>query len=252
MTLRALIFDVDGTLADTEEVHRQSFNRAFEAAGLGWHWSAEHYARLLAVTGGKERIAAYIRSLELPAKEQAALDARIPALHAAKTAHYTEAVSQGIGLRPGIERLMNEAVARRLTLAIATTTTRANIEALMQSEWGDEPLKHFAVVGAGDDVARKKPAPDIYLFVLERLGYEADECVALEDSANGMRAAKAAGIFTVVTPSPWSRGEDFSLADLVVDSLDTADANGAWLDITRLEHEMARSRSASVREIGAA
>jgi beta-phosphoglucomutase-like phosphatase (HAD superfamily) len=221
--LKAIIFDVDGTLADTEEAHRRSFNEAFREAGLDWNWSKPQYAELLLTTGGKERIAAHLRTLELAPLERAALEARIADLHKAKTAHYMRLVSSGeVALRDGVERLLDEARDARLPLAIATTTTAANIEALLRTTLGPDAMARFAVIGAGDQVLHKKPAPDIYTLVLRELGLAAADCVAIEDSANGLNAAKAAGIFTIVTPSYWTQGENFAAADLLLPGLGSA------------------------------
>jgi HAD superfamily hydrolase (TIGR01509 family) len=222
--LKAIIFDVDGTLADTEEAHRQSFNEAFREAGLSWNWSKPQYAELLLTTGGKERIAAYLKSLDLGDAERGALSARIADLHKAKTGHYMRIVSAGqVPLRDGVVRLLDEARAAHLPLAIATTTSAANIDALLRTTLGDDALERFAVIGAGDQVLHKKPAPDIYNLVLEKLGLAADDCVAIEDSANGLNAAKAAGIFTIVTPSYWTQSENFAAADLLLPGLGSAE-----------------------------
>jgi HAD superfamily hydrolase (TIGR01509 family) len=223
MRLRALIFDVDGTLADTEEAHRQAFNEAFQYHGLDWNWSKPKYAELLRVTGGKERIGAYVNGLALPPAKHEALLGLIPEIHATKTGIYTRLVDEGkVPLRDGVERLLNEARGAGVRLAIATTTSYANIQALLVTNLGPEAPGLFSVIGAGDQVPRKKPAPDIYQWVLRELKLASHYCVALEDSANGVSAAKGAGLFTVVTPSYWTHDEDFSGADLVVPSLGSA------------------------------
>jgi len=224
MSLRALIFDVDGTLADTEDAHRSAFNEAFEQMGIGWNWSRPTYAHLLLVTGGKERLAAHVASLPVSPAERRALHDRIDAIHEAKTRNYTRLVLAGaIPLRDGVKRLIEDAAHSEVRLSIATTTTYANVEALLCTCLGDDALDRFAVIGAGGDVARKKPAPDIYEYVLDRLNASADQCVAIEDSANGLRAAKAAGLCTIVTPSYWTHAEDFSEADLVLPALGSVD-----------------------------
>jgi HAD superfamily hydrolase (TIGR01509 family) len=221
--IKALIFDVDGTLADTEEAHRRAFNAAFAQQGLDWNWSKRRYAKLLATAGGKERLAAFIDSLGLPPPLQRQLAARIETLHAAKTAFYTSLVKGGeVPLRDGVSRLLEEAEQAGVRLAIASTTTLANIEALLCTHLGARALERFAVIGAAEHARRKKPAPDIYRFVLHELGAAARECVAIEDSAMGLAAAKGADLFTVVTPSYWTRGEDFAAADLLLPSLGTA------------------------------
>jgi HAD superfamily hydrolase (TIGR01509 family) len=220
MKLKALIFDVDGTLADTEEVHRCAFNIAFERHGLDWNWSKPKYAHLLLTTGGKERIGAYIDSLPLAPDDQRALTMRIQAIHKTKTEIYTSMILEGkVPLREGAQRLIDEAEASNVKLAIASTTTLANIEALLCANLGADALGRFAAIGAGDLVKRKKPAPDIYEYVLRELGFAAEDCVAIEDSSNGLISAKSAGLYTVVTPSYWTRAEDFSAADLVLPSL---------------------------------
>jgi HAD superfamily hydrolase (TIGR01509 family) len=220
MKLKALIFDVDGTLADNEEAHRCAFNAAFRDQQLDWNWSQAMYARLLRTAGGKERLGVHIDSLDLNAEQRAALKARIGAIHHSKTVHYTRTIESGaVPLRDGIKRLLDEAAAANVSLAIATATTLANIEALLRAHLGADALSRFEVIGYDDQVPRKKPAPDIYQYVLRELSLRPDDCVAIEDSANGVNAATAAGIFTVVTPSYWTRDEDFTAADLIVPSL---------------------------------
>jgi HAD superfamily hydrolase (TIGR01509 family) len=220
MRLQALIFDVDGTLADTEEAHRRAFNAAFEAHGLDWNWSKPKYAELLLTTGGKERIAAYLATLPVAADVRRTVQDQIGAIHKTKTALYAEMVKRGEApLRDGVERLLDEARAAGIRLAIATTTTFDNVRALLETTLGAGALERFAVIGAGDQVERKKPAPDIYRHVLQQLELPAANCVAIEDSANGLTAAKAAGLFTIVTPSYWTQSEDFAAADLLLPTL---------------------------------
>jgi HAD superfamily hydrolase (TIGR01509 family) len=220
MAIEALVFDVDGTLADTEEAHRVAFNLAFERHRLGWHWSRGDYRRLLEVTGGKERIASYIDTLALPPAERARLRGLVPALHADKTRFYTSAVLDGgVPLREGVARLMHEAVEAGCRLAIASTTTAANIHALLAATLGPRGLDLFAVIACGDQVRAKKPAPDIYRLALATLGLPPEGAVALEDSAHGLRAATGAGLWTLVTPTFWTEGGDFAAAGLVLPSL---------------------------------
>jgi beta-phosphoglucomutase-like phosphatase (HAD superfamily) len=220
LRLKALIFDVDGTLADTEEAHRGAFNEAFRQHGLDWNWSKPKYAHLLRVAGGKERLKAHIDSLALAAGENLELTGRIAAIHRTKTEIYASMVQAGqVPLRDGVERLIDEAAAANVQLAIASTTTLDNIETLLRTALGRYCLPRFAVIGAGDQVRHKKPAPEIYRFVLRELARSAEDCVAIEDSWNGLTAAKTAGLYTVVTPSYWTLAEDFSAADLVLPSL---------------------------------
>jgi HAD superfamily hydrolase (TIGR01509 family) len=221
--LRALIFDVDGTLAETEEIHRRAFNEIFAAHGIGWEWDQALYARLLEVTGGKERIRHYIDAYgACPALE----DSAIATLHRAKTQRYTDLIESGdIGLRPGIAALLREAPALGVRLAIATTTSRPNVDALLRATLGSQP---FEVIAAGDEVPAKKPAPDVYLLALERLGLSAAECVALEDTINGLRSAQAAGLACVITPSVYGGMGPFPGALRVVD---LAEGNVGLADI---------------------
>ena len=215
MPLEALIFDVDGTLAETEECHRHAFNAAFAASGLGWHWDQALYGKLLDVTGGKERIRRYADT-----HGELIGDSTIARLHADKTARYVASVEAGaIALRPGVARLLHEARADGLRLAIATTTTPDNVSALLRTTLGPDAAGLFECIGAGDMVAAKKPAPDIYRFVLDRMGLAPGHCLALEDTPNGLRAALGAGIATVVTTSLYGGTEGFDDARLVVDGL---------------------------------
>ena len=215
--LEALIFDVDGTLADTErDGHRIAFNRAFAEAGLPWDWDEALYGELLEVTGGKERIRFFCERHAAGFLQQADADARIRALHAAKTREYAALCAQGIPLRPGVAALLREAHAAGLRLAIATTTTPENVSALLPADL----LQLFEEVGAGDTVPNKKPAPDIYCWVLARMGLPATACLAIEDSANGLKAAQAAGLATVITPAGYTRRHDFSGALALLPDLD--------------------------------
>jgi HAD superfamily hydrolase (TIGR01509 family) len=224
---RALIFDVDGTLSETEETHRRAFNRAFEQAGLPWQWDQALYERLLAVTGGKERIRYFIEDFDAPGDLPGDLDSFIRSLHAAKTTAYTDMVSGGdVELRPGIRELIGDAQTRGLRLAIATTTTPANVDALLDVTLGGSDA--FEVICAGDSVVHKKPAPDVYELALEKLGLDASACVALEDSRNGLLSSVAAGIPTVVTPGIYTRGQDFSEAALVIDDLAAFDFSAIY------------------------
>jgi HAD superfamily hydrolase (TIGR01509 family) len=220
LTFDALVFDVDGTLADTEELHRQAFNEAFFACQVDWRWGPALYAELLQITGGKERIAEYISRHQMPASERGRLLRLVPQMHAAKTRIYRELVALGhLHPRPGVVRLMKEARAAGVKLAIASTTSPENVESLLWSSFGIEASRWFSAVATGDVVPRKKPAPDIYNLVLEKLGISPERAIAFEDSAIGVRSAKAAGLFTIATPTLWTIGQDFAFADLVLTSL---------------------------------
>lgn len=220
MTLKAVIFDVDGTLADTEEAHRQAFNETFRAHGLPWEWDAPLYRELLAVTGGKERMRHYCERHDPGYLARSDAAAHIAGLHADKTRRYTQLVeSGGVAARPGILRLIGELHAAGVRLAIATTTTRANVDALLATTLKSLPQDAFAVIGAGEDAAAKKPEPDIYLHVLEHLGLAGEDCLAIEDSRNGLRAALGAGIPALITECAWTAGEDFDGAVAVLSDL---------------------------------
>ena len=213
----ALIFDVDGTLAETEELHRQAFNHAFVRHGLDWHWDRAVYKDLLRVTGGKERIRAYHGRRE---NASPLSDADIAELHRVKTAHYAELIETGCcPLRPGVTDLLTAAKARGQRLAIATTTSHGNIDALLSQALGKRWAGDFDAIVAGDDVRDKKPAPDVYLEVLARLKLEASGCVAIEDSANGLIAASRVNIPVLITRSMFFRDDDFSVARVVLDDL---------------------------------
>lgn len=205
--LEALIFDVDGTLADTEAAHRAAFNEAFAEVRLGWYWDNAVYTRLLSVSGGKERIAHHWRMVEPDVANGTAMKDTIDRVHAIKTRIYESRVSGGqLPLRPGVLRLMREALASGLRLAIATTTTPENVSALLAPGL----LALFEKVGAGDTVPNKKPAPDVYQWVLAQLALPAAACLAIEDSANGLKASRAAGLATVITRTAYTDDHDFS------------------------------------------
>jgi HAD superfamily hydrolase (TIGR01509 family) len=225
MTLKALLFDVDGTLADTErDGHRIAFNQAFAEAGLDWHWDVPLYGELLAITGGKERMRHYLDHHRHDWPRPPGLDALIARLHAAKTAHYTALLARGgIPLRPGVRRLLDSARAAGLRLAIATTTTPANVSALLRHALADDAESWFEIIGAGDVVPAKKPAPDIYHYVLARMQVAPGECLAFEDSENGLRAARAADLKTVITVNDYTRDHDFTGAAIVLDHLGEPD-----------------------------
>jgi HAD superfamily hydrolase (TIGR01509 family) len=219
--LKALIFDVDGTLADTEEAHRAAFNAAFRELGFDWQWSVALYARLLDVAGGRERIRHYWQQVDPVGAAAPDAGATVAAIHALKTRHYDALAGGGrLALRPGVLRLIREARAARLPMAIATTTTPANIDALLRVPLGRDWRELFGAVCDAASAVAKKPAPDVYWCALAALGVEAGDCLAFEDSANGLLAARAAGIPTLVTPTAYTRGHCFDGALLLLEHLD--------------------------------
>ncbi len=220
MALQALIFDVDGTLANTErDGHLVAFNSAFKELDLDWVWSNELYHKLLEVTGGQLRIKHYVNHY-LPTFKTADLDAFALTVHQLKTKIYVAMVNEGaIPLRPGVVRLFQEARVAGLRLAIATTTTPANVVALISNTLGEAALDWFEVIGAGDVVPNLKPAGDIYHYVLAQMNLQAAECIAFEDSHNGIVSTTRAKIKTVVTVNEYTKTHDFAGAMVVLNNL---------------------------------
>ena len=223
--LQALIFDVDGTLADTESVHLAAFNHAFADDGLDWVWTHEMYLELLTISGGKERILHYWRQVnpDIRALNAQDLADRIDRIHALKTAAYESAVNSGaVCLRPGVLRLMDEALQAGLQLAIATTTSPVNIAALLRHAVGPDWRMNFTAIGDASTAPIKKPHPQVYLQMMDALHLSAAQCLAFEDSNNGLRAATAAGLATVITPNAFTEHHDFTGALKVVPDLSQA------------------------------
>jgi len=213
--LRALIFDVDGTLADTESAHRAAFNHAFMELGLGWHWDEALYTELLEISGGKERIRHYWKQVnpDIRALNGDAMQETIVRIHELKTAHYEAAIASGqVALRPGVLALIDEALAQGLQLAIATTTSPVNISALLRQAMGPAWRHNFSAIGDASSAPIKKPHPQVYLQMLDALKLDPSDCLAFEDSGNGLKAATLAGLATVITPTQYTRHHDFSRA----------------------------------------
>ena len=226
MKLEALIFDVDGTLAETEELHRQSFNLTFQQFKLDWYWDPALYGALLQTTGGKERVKRYVADY---VPDQHDVLEKLPQIHKAKTRSYLDLLSKGaLKLRPGVERLIDEARDRDIKLAIATTSTPVNVKALIRSTLGEDAINWFAIA-AGDVVDRKKPDPAVYFEALEALHVGPANAIAFEDSMNGLQAALTAGIRVVATPSMYLVSEDFAGASSVVNNLGEPDRPSLFL-----------------------
>ncbi|MEL7315026.1 MAG: HAD family hydrolase [Cyanobacteria bacterium J06559_3] len=219
--LRALIFDVDGTLAETErDGHRVAFNQTFEAAGLDWHWSTELYGELLQIAGGKERIRFYIERYAPPLPNIRNWMAFIADLHKTKTRRYTTILKSGdIQLRPGVRRVIEAARKEQMLLAIATTSRLENALALLETTLGPDAPDWFDVIAAGDIVPHKKPASDIYLYVLDKMALTAEQCLVVEDTEHGLTAATGAGLKTIVTVNDYTQNQDFSKAAMVLNHL---------------------------------
>ena len=224
--MRALIFDCDGVLADTErDGHLVAFNQMWRDAGVNWQWSLEQYAEKLKIGGGKERIASLGRdadfraAYDVPASDEAWL-ATVADWHKRKSDLFKQLVMSGaMPGRPGVRRLAHEARDKGWTLAVCSTSALASVQAVLQAVMGDELAGSFAGVFAGDIVKAKKPAPDIYNYAVEALHLSPADCVVVEDSRNGLRAAIAAGMACVITQNALTEHEDFAEAALVVDSL---------------------------------
>src|SRR3989304_2935497 len=222
--LKAIIFDVDGTLANTEEIHRRSFNEAFMEFGIDHVWSAAEYTKLLSVSGGKERIIAWFKSRDLGSGGD--IDMRNLALriHQRKSEIYRDHLHHGrISPRPGVVRLIKEARECGIRLGIATSTSLANVETLLGCILDQDARSWFDTIVTSDIVIDKKPSPSVYQFALARLGLAPRNCIAIEDTTNGNRAAIACGISTVITIHEFTIDNDFTGANLVVDQLGEPD-----------------------------
>lgn len=219
--LKALIFDCDGVIAETEQNgHRVAFNRTFKERGINAYWGVDEYGELLKVAGGKERLQTYFSRHPGLLPEQIDMSSYIADLHKRKTEIFMEMAAAGeLPIRPGIRRIVAEARQNGVLLAICSTSNERSVRSLVRALLGELSLDWFAGIFAGDVVSSKKPAPDIYNVVKERFSLDPGECLVIEDTRNGLLAAKAAGMKCVITVSPYSEDENFDEADLVVSSL---------------------------------
>jgi HAD superfamily hydrolase (TIGR01509 family) len=234
--MKALIFDCDGVLVDTErDGHRVAFNQAFSAKGLDVSWSVEQYGQLLVVAGGKERMRAYFEDNGWP-KQAVDPEEFIKELHKLKTELFMKIIEDGkLPLRPGVARLVDEAISAGLTLAICSTSNERAVRTVAEVMLGPERVRHLQAILAGDVVSRKKPDPEIYLLARDTLKVEPRKCVVVEDSRNGLLAAKAAGMRCIITTSCYTQDEDFSEADAVYTELgDPPDVQVTIRDLERL------------------
>jgi len=237
---RGLIFDCDGVLADTElHGHLVAFNRMWNKLGVPWQWSPEQYAEKLKIGGGKERMASLFKDQDFQQiftvpESDADRKTLIAAWHKEKTAIYQEIISSGAILpRSGIKRIAEAALAAGWQVAVASTSARPSVESVLNHVAGDSTAKRISVF-AGDVVTAKKPAPDIYLLAIQKMGLAPENCVAIEDSRNGLLSAVSAGAHVVVTTSWFTRGEDFSEAQLVVSALGDPGGEQAIVGANRL------------------
>jgi HAD superfamily hydrolase (TIGR01509 family) len=228
MGLQALLFDVDGTLADTEpQGHLPAYNEAFRELGLNWRWSPELYRELLLLPGGKERIVEYLKQHD-PGEHRGEIErdakAWVERVHKIKSRYFRRLVSAGkVTLRSGVRRLLVDADQSGLRLAIVTNASRSSLEPFLEYTLGKELSERIDFIVSGEQVAHKKPAPDLYRLALLKLGIKANECIALEDSSMGLVAATSAGIPTLVTVNDDTRHHVFEDAVLVVDKLGEPD-----------------------------
>ena len=255
---KALLFDCDGVLADTErDGHRVAFNRMWQEMGVPWQWSLAQYAVKLKIGGGKERMASLAKDADFRAAcgEIASAEAwkeTVAVWHKRKTSIYEEMIASGaIPARPGVKRLAEEADKAGWTLAVCSTSAVPAVQAVLNHVMGRETAAKFALF-AGDMVKAKKPAPDVYLLAVEKLGIASERCIVVEDSRNGLLAARAAGMRCLVTVNELTRDEGFAEADLVVTSLGdpggettvvienrSAARPGAWVTAGDLERLLA-------------
>lgn len=234
-TLEAILFDCDGVLADTErDGHRVAFNRAFEEKGIDESWNEERYGVLLEVGGGKERMTAHWNEVGWPDvmkdDDDGARQAQVKALHLRKTDIFMDLIDEGaIPLRPGVLRIVDDAIAAGVRLAVCSTSNEKAVSNIVSRLMGPERAAKFNIY-AGDMVPKKKPAPDVYNMAVDEMGLDKSRCVIVEDTHIGLGAARAAGISCIVTKSSYSANEDFTGADAVVEELGEDVSTGVTIE----------------------
>ncbi len=220
MKLKGIIFDVDGTIADTEEIHRQAFNQAFSEFDLNWHWTKSDYHELLTISGGKERFKKCLNDDKALKSKIENPGLFIQELHNRKSEHYRSMLaSDGIQLRPGIIRLINEAQDKGILLGIATSSSLANLTTLLNTTLNIDPNELFNAIVCSDTILDKKPSPVVYQCALAGLGLTPDTCISIEDTRNGNLSALSAGLHTIITTHAYTIDNDFTGASLVVNHL---------------------------------
>jgi len=216
MKIEGIIFDVDGTIADTEDIHRQAFNKAFSKFDLNWHWSKEKYHELLFISGGKERITRCLAEDNATKKNTGFIEK----LHKCKSECYRSILlSSDISLRPGVKRLITEAKEKNIKIGIATNSSTENLQVLIKKTFKVEPEKLFNTIVTNNIVIDKKPSPEVYYRALKNLELSANKCIAVEDTANGNASAIRAGLRTVITTHAYTADNDFDGASLVLNNL---------------------------------
>ena len=213
--IKACIFDVDGTIAETEGIHLQAFNEAFKEFKVAWNWSKPTYKALLEIAGSENRI----RYFNLKTKSNFSNDL-IRELVKQKTKIYQEKLlSKSFYVRPGVLELVDALKKSKIKIGVATSTSMDNAMKLFSLIWGNEAQNLFSVISTPKLNVNNKPAPDLYNIALQDLKVRPENVVAIEDSKIGLKSTKAASISTILAPSEFTRGDNFSDADLIVENL---------------------------------
>ena len=220
MLLSAVFFDVDGTIAETEELHRKSFNESFKEFNLDWFWDKPIYKELINIGGGKERIQHYMKRAWPEMLEYKNLSKYIDSIHKVKNEIYEDYVKEEkLTFRPGVKRLISELKENKIRIALVSSSSKTNIENLLLNGLQFKSIEFFDLIAHGDSTKNKKPSPEIYEWALEKLKLSAQSCIAIEDSPRGIDSAVSAKIKVIATPSELTIDENFEAADLVVSDL---------------------------------